>query len=239
MSLSSSSEDSRFSPVCGDLAFFPFDFVLILWASPSLNPPGFSVSGGDSSSVEMVEMDDSISECRIVYFSVVISSVSGARNATFFAVGNIGRDCAKFRLWAPTLGRGLFVKIEVTLYASLYGTDADRDPMVDTESAELAVCIVVSECSEADGDDDLVSFALMLDVARVDNVGRLGREPGVFTLDSSSCALLKVFRTVGEVAESVSSRRLVAFLPNVDGRIVVLSESLGRLDGVGADSRGG
>lgn len=111
--------------------------------------------------------------------------------------------------------------------------------MVDTESAELAVCIVVSECSEADGDDDLVSFALMLDVARVDNVGRLGRKPGVFTLGSSSCALLKVFRTVGEVAESVSSRRLVAFLPNVDGKIVVLSDSLGRLDGVGADSRGG
>jgi hypothetical protein len=174
-----------------------------------------------------------------VYFSVVISSVSGARNATFFAVGNIGRDCAKVRLWAPTFGRGLLVKIEVTLYASLYGTDTDRDPMVETESAELAVCIVVSECSEADGDADLISFALMLDVARVDNVGRLGREPGVFTPDSSSCALLKVFRTVGEVAESVSSRRLVAFLPNVDGKIVVLSDSLGRLDGVGADSRGG
>jgi hypothetical protein len=81
----------------------------------------------------------------MVYLSVVMSSVSGARNATFFAVGNIGRDCAKFLLWTPTLGRGLFVRIEDTLYASLYGTAADRDPIVDTESAELAVCIVVSE----------------------------------------------------------------------------------------------
>ena len=93
--------------------------MLSLWASPSLNCSGFSVSGGDSSSVEMVEMDESMSECLMVYFSVVISSVSGARNATFFAVGNIGRDCEKFLLWVPTLGRGLFVKIDVTLYASL------------------------------------------------------------------------------------------------------------------------
>lgn len=80
-----------------------------------------------------------------MYFSVVISSVSGARNATFFAVGNIGRDCAKVRLWIPTLGRGLFVKIDATLYASLYGTAADKDPIVDTESAEFAVYDVVSD----------------------------------------------------------------------------------------------
>jgi len=84
-----------------------------------------------------------------------------------------------------------------------------------------------------------MSFALMLDVERFDNVGRLGREPGAFTFVSSSCALLKVFLTVGEVAESVSSRRLVAFLPNVDGKIVVLRDSFGRLDGVGAESKGG
>lgn len=96
----------------------------------------------------------------------------------------------------------------------------------------------MSECSEADGDDELMSLALMLDVARSDSVGRLGREPGTFTLGSSSCALLKVFLTVGEVAESVSSRRLVAFLPNVDGKIVVLSDSFGRFDGVGAESKG-
>ena len=84
-----------------------------------------------------------------------------------------------------------------------------------------------------------MSFAVMLDVARFDKVGRLGLEPGVLTFDSSSCALLKVFRIVGDVAESVSSRRLVAFLPKVDGKIVVLSDSFGRLAGDGADSRGG
>ena len=89
------------------------------------------------------------------------------------------------------------------------------------------------------GDVDLVSFAVMLDVARFDKVGRFGLDPAVFNLSSSSCALLKVFRIVGDVAESVSNRRLVAFLPKVDGKIVVLSDSFGRLAGDGADSRGG
>jgi hypothetical protein len=240
VSLSSSSDDSRLSPVWGDLTFLSFAFVLSLRTSPSLGVWSFSVSGGDSSNVEMVDIDDSMSECRIVYRSVVMSSVSGARKATFFAAGNIGLDCANARLWfIPALGSGLLVKIEVTLYASLYGTAADSEPIVDTEVAEHAVDDVVSECSEAAGDNDLVSFALILDVARFDNVGRLGLEPGTLTLGSSSCALLKVFRIVGDVAESVSSRRLVAFLPNVDGRLVVLSDSFGRLDGFGADSKGG
>ena len=97
----------------------------------------------------------------------------------------------------------------------------------------------MSDCSEVAGDNDLISFATMLEVARLDSVGRLGLEPEALTLGSSSCALLKVFRTVGDVAESVSSRRLVAFLPNVDGRIVVLRDNLGRLEGDGADSKGG
>ena len=92
-----------------------------------------------------------------------------------------------------------------------------------------------------DGDVDLVSFVVMLDVDRLDNVGRLGLEPGALKLSSSSCALLKVFRIVGDVAESVSNRRLVAFLlpANVVGRIEVFKDSLGRFEGVGADSKGG
>lgn len=91
------------------------------------------------------------------------------------------------------------------------------------------------------GDEDLVSFGVMLVVARLDNVGRFGLDPGALKLSSSSCALLKVFRIVGDVAESVSNRRLVAFLlpANVDGSIDVFNESLGRLEGVGADSKGG
>lgn len=91
------------------------------------------------------------------------------------------------------------------------------------------------------GDDDLPSFAAMHDVARLDNVGRFGLGPGTLKLSSSSCALLKVFRIVGDVAESVSNRRLVAFLlpANVVGSIDVFNESLGRLEGVGAESKGG
>jgi hypothetical protein len=66
VSLSSSSEDSRLSPVWGDLVFLSFDLELSLRTSPSLGVSGFSVSGGDSSSVDIVDMDDSMSECRIV-----------------------------------------------------------------------------------------------------------------------------------------------------------------------------
>jgi hypothetical protein len=45
--------------------------------------------------------------------------------------------------------------------------------------------------------------------------------------------LLKVLRVVGEVADKVSSRRLVAFLPNAAGRVAVFRESFGRFDGDG------
>lgn len=40
--------------------------------------------------MEMVDMEESMSEWRRVYFSVLMSSVRGARKATFFAAGNIG-----------------------------------------------------------------------------------------------------------------------------------------------------
>jgi len=118
VSLSSSSEDSRFSPARGegdDLPFLVIDFAPDLSASPSLSTSGLSVSGGDSSRVDMVEIDDSMSECRIVYFSVVMSSVNGAANATFFDVGNIGLDCAKVLRWVEGFGSGLLVKIDVAL----------------------------------------------------------------------------------------------------------------------------
>lgn len=72
-----------------------------------------------------------------MYFSVVMSSVRGARKATFLVVGNIGLDCAKVLLWFPILGIGLFVKIDVTLYPSLYGTASARELIVVTVSAEF------------------------------------------------------------------------------------------------------
>lgn len=119
--------------------------MLTFWTSALSFDSDFSASGGDSSKVDIVDIDDSRSECRIVYFSVVISSVNGARKATFFEVGNIGRDCEKFLLWLASLGNGLFVKIDVILYPSLYGTAADREPIVDTVSAELIVDDVASD----------------------------------------------------------------------------------------------
>lgn len=103
---------------------------------------------------------------------------------------------------------------------------------VETDDAEAADD---EDASDAEG---VLGCACSVDatmsaVARGDSVGRVGFAPGVFRW-SSSCALLKVLRCVGEVAESVSNRRLVAFLPNAEGNAAVLSESFGRFDGEGA-----
>jgi len=170
-----------------------------------------------------------MSECFIVYFSFLISSVNGARKATFFAAGNIGLDCAKVRRWLVLRGIGPLVRIELMLYASLYGISEDSDSTVETddaddEGASDAVDVASRPFSVA---------ATMFAVARGDNAGRKDFAPGVFRW-SSSCALLKVLRCVGEVAESVSNRRLVAFLPNAEGNVAVLSDSFGRFDGDGA-----
>jgi hypothetical protein len=51
--------------------------------------------------------------------------------------------------------------------------------------------------------------------------------------------LRKVFRAVGEVAESVSRRRLVAFLPKIGDMSEVLRLSFGRFEGVGPGSNVG
>jgi hypothetical protein len=119
VSLSSSSDDSRFSPVRGDDDDVPFLVVIVfapdLSALPSPSASSLFVSGGESSRVEMVETEDSISEWRIVYLSVVISSVNGAAKATFFDVGNIGLDCAKVRRWVAGFGKGLLIRIDVAL----------------------------------------------------------------------------------------------------------------------------
>ena len=59
-------------------------------------------------------------------------------------------------------------------------------------------------------------------VARGVNAGLRGR-----LLESCSCPLRNVFLAVGDVAESVSNLRLVAFLPTSDVRLAVLSDSFG------------
>lgn len=56
---------------------------------------------------------------------------------------------------------------------------------------------------------------------------------GLFVLRSISCAFRKVFLAVGEVAESVSSLRLVEPLPNTGATLKVLRDNLGFFDGVG------
>jgi hypothetical protein len=114
-----------------------------------------------------------------------------------------------------------------------------NESMVEMELAEVVLDAVESRLSKATGEDEMMSCEVMLEVARLDRVGRFGLLPAALNLASSSCALLKVFRTVGEVAESVSNRRLVVFLPKVGGKMVVLSDSLGRFAGEGATERVG
>lgn len=230
VSLSSSSDDSRFSPRCGDDAA-PASFARS--SEPSAAPSfDWTNVGGGSSSVEIVDEDDSMSECFNVYFSVLMSSVNGARNATFFVAGNIGFDCENVRRWLVLLGIGPLVRMDVTLKATLYGISEESESTVETDDAEFA---------EDDGASAAVGLssrlcsvaAIMFVVASGDSACLKDLDPGAFTW-RSSCALLKVFRCVGEVAESVSSRRLVAFLPNVEGTAAVLRESFGRFDGDGA-----
>jgi len=175
-----------------------------------------------------------MSEWRIVYFSLMMSSVSGAAKATFFDVGNIGLDCANVLRWVAGFGNGLLVRIDVALYVSLYGTDVGNESVVEMELAEVVLDAVESRLSKATGEDEMMSCEVMLEVARFDRVGRLGLLPAALNLASSSCALLKVLRTVGEVAERVSNRRLVVFLPKVGGKMDVLSDNLGRFEGEGA-----
>jgi len=209
-------------------------FAPDLSALPSPSTSDLAVSGGESSRVEMVETDDSMSEWRIVYFAVVISSVNGAAKATFFAVGNIGFDCAKVLREVVGFGNGLLVKIDVALYVSLYGTDVGNESVVEMELAEVVLDAVESRLSKATGEDVTMSCEVMLEVARFDSVGRLGLLPAALNRASSSCALLNVLRTVGEVAERVSNLKLVVFLPKVGGKIEVLRDSLGRFEGEGA-----
>lgn len=117
---------------------------------------------------------------------------------------------------------------------SLYGTDVGNESVVETELAEVVLDAVESRLSKVAGEDEMMSCDVTLEVARFDSVGRFGLLPAALNLASSSCALLKVLRTVGEVAERVSNRRLVVFLPKAGGKIDVLSDNLGRFEGEGA-----
>lgn len=86
-----------------------------------------------------------------------------------------------------------------------------NESVVEMELAEVVLDAVESRLSKATGEDEMMFCEVRLEVARFDSVGRLGLLPAALNLASSSCALLKVLRTVGEVAERVSNRRLVVF----------------------------
>ena len=240
---SSSSDDSRFSPVWGEptlgSSVIVFDAALCpLPASPSL--PSFS--GGDSSRVEMVEVDESMSEWLNVYFVVLISSASGARNATFFAAGNIGLDCANDIVRVRARGRGPLVRMEVTLNGSLYGISEDRESIVELEEIDAAEDEALSAVSAGSGswmhegvDGDSVGTATT-SVARGVSVGFFGFVPDA---RSGFCAFRNVFLVVGDVAESVSNLKLVEPLPEIGATLDVFSDSFGLFEGEGMSSRGG
>lgn len=83
----------------------------------SIDMDGSEASDSVEASEEMVELDDSSSECATVYFVVVISSSSGVRNETFFSAGNSGLDEVIFR-GASERAR-LLERIEVKLWGCL------------------------------------------------------------------------------------------------------------------------
>lgn len=91
----------------------------------------------------------------------------------------------------------------------------------------------VSGTSVRSGVDSLGTVGVMPDVPSL-RVGFFGFPPGVLNDAAFSYALLKVLRCVGEVAERVSSLRLVELLaPNTDGTSAVLSDSFGLFDVAG------
>jgi hypothetical protein len=120
-----------------------------------------------------------------VYLVVVIFSVKGARNATFFVVGNIGRDWANDMRLLCERGRGPLVKIDDTLYGNLYGISADSDSIVEMEVADADDEDVKSAESVELGSSVRNGVGLLVVSAGtfVDRGVRLGRlAPGVLSL---------------------------------------------------------
>lgn len=166
---------------------------------------------------------------------MTISSSRSARNPTFFGAGKRGRDCENDRRRLSRRGRGPFVNIDFALKGSLYGGSEGNESNVETEVADAAeedgrspgVVLAESGSSMRDGVKDGVVGVSTL-VARGRKAGLLSRVP-----DFGLWVLRKVLRAVGEVAESVSNRRLVEPLPYIGLTFDVLSVSLGRFDGDG------
>lgn len=127
----------------------------------------------------MVDDDESISDCAMVYLVFLISSVKGARKETVFDARNNGRVGAEDVLMLLVLGNGPLLDIEVMLYADLYGTSIDRESTVDSDIAEDDVAELVRlgmSVSEGVGVFDIADGT---SVANGVSEGRGGFPPGV------------------------------------------------------------
>jgi len=162
----------------------------------------------------------------MVYFTVLISSAKGWLNETRFVAGNIGRLFASDILRVSAGGIGLFLRTERRLCGCLYGI------LIIAESVEDKEVVEVAEIEEAGVEAEVgVLFAASRDIIGVgiSAFGGLGVD-GPRTV--GSYALLNVFLTVGETAESVSNLRLEPEpLPKVNdcgGASEVFNESFGR-----------
>lgn len=175
----------------------------------------------------VAEDTSSMSECRNVNFVVLTSSVNWVRKPTFFGLGNIGRDCENDIRLLLVRGSGPFTRIDVVLKERLYGAPDSVESTVETDASGDAVKLNVSADSGrgiwegVDGSTMLVNL-----VASGVSVGFLCRRLGV---RSPVARFLNVFLAVGDVADKVSSLKLVVPLSTFD----VFSDSLGRLAGEG------
>lgn len=231
-SLSSSSDDSRFSPACGHGKVVSF---VISWSSffSLTTSSSFRLSSG-SGILSRKDVGSSMSECLSVYFDVMISSVNWVRNATFLGVGNMGLDCANEVVRHLLRSPGPFFRMDTALKGSLYGASEGDDSMLEVDVVDTVDDVSSSKASEASResfrDDGSVSVeSVVLSVVTGTNAGLLVLSPNAFP---RSCAFLKVFVVVGDVAESVSSLRLVDLLPYIGATPDVLRLNFGRFAGV-------
>lgn len=99
---------------------------------PGCNDIDSDDSDGSTEKVDAVEdVEDSMSECAKVYFTVVISSSRGVRNDTFFAAGNMGREAVI--LLGRSDSTGLLESIEGRLCVSLYGIRMVAESLEEAE----------------------------------------------------------------------------------------------------------
>ncbi|KAK3100868.1 hypothetical protein LTR53_018878, partial [Teratosphaeriaceae sp. CCFEE 6253] len=129
------------------------------------------------------------------------------RNATFFAAGNTGLDRAYGLRLLRVRGIGPLLKIEVMLYASMYGTSAERESSVEIEELDTADEEIKSGTSSSLGSSVRKGVGRLLAPGEtvVDNGVSAGRfVPESFDCCTTSSRFWNVLRAVGDVAESVS-----------------------------------